>query len=97
MTRVETTHRPGERFGQDMAAFGPLVTCHTASVVTELVRLATGIVSPVAAGRSMEIRFDDFTVREIERWDRRPDCTTCSSATAREFAAATNQPAHAGT
>lgn len=79
LARIERSHQPGERFGQDMAAFGPLVTCHTASVVTELVRIATGIVPPVAAGRSMEIRFDDFSVREIERWERLPDCETCGN------------------
>jgi molybdopterin/thiamine biosynthesis adenylyltransferase len=77
LIRIEQGMALGERFGQDLAAFGPLVTCHTASVVTELVRLATGIVPPVAAGRSMEVRFDDFTVREVERWERLPECPVC--------------------
>lgn len=77
LSRLEPDLAPGDRFGQDMAAFGPLVTCHTASVITELVRIATGVEPPVSAGRSMEVRFADFAVREIERWDRLPDCGTC--------------------
>lgn len=77
LARLELELSPGERFGQDMAAFGPLVTCHTASVITELVRIATGIEPPVAAGRSMEVRIADFTVREMERWDRVSDCRVC--------------------
>ncbi len=79
LARLEPQLPPGERFGQDMAAFGPLVTCHTASVITELVRIATGIESPVAAGRLMEVRFADFTVREVERWDKLSGCAICGS------------------
>lgn len=83
LDRLEPQLPPGERFGQDMAAFGPLVTCHTAAVITELVRLATGIEPPVAAGRSMEVRFADFAVAEVERWDRLPDCPTCGTSVPR--------------
>jgi molybdopterin/thiamine biosynthesis adenylyltransferase len=76
MERIEA-RRPGERFGQDLAAFGPLVTAQTACLVNELVRVATGIAPPVAAGRMMELRFEDFTLREAERWERMPGCRVC--------------------
>lgn len=82
LARLEPTLPEGTRFGQDMAAFGPLVSCHTASVITELVRIATGVEPPVAAGRSMEVRFADFTVAEMERWDRLDDCTVCGPRSA---------------
>jgi len=45
--------------------------------VNELVRVATGIAPPVAAGRMMELRFEDFTLREAERWERMPGCRVC--------------------
>lgn len=56
MTRLESCMQPGERFGQDFAAFGPLVTTHTACLITEFVRVATGLAPLVAPGRMMEVR-----------------------------------------
>lgn len=99
LTRIEATFSPGERFGQDMAAFGPLVTCHTASLITELVRITTGIVPPVASGRLMEVRFDDFTVREVESWQRAPECETCgpSAHRASDRGVAVTSPASVAT
>jgi len=79
MRKIEAQQKPGERFGQDFAAFCPLVTMHTACLTGELVRVATGIASPVALGRLMEVRFDDFTAREAERWERMPECRVCGS------------------
>jgi molybdopterin/thiamine biosynthesis adenylyltransferase len=77
MARRETALAPGERFGQDMAAFGPLVTTHTACVLTEFVRLVTGIAPAVATGRMMAVSFASFEVRETETWRRLEDCGVC--------------------
>jgi molybdopterin/thiamine biosynthesis adenylyltransferase len=68
--------------GPDLAAFGPLVTTVTAMLVTEFVRYITGIAAPVTAGRLMEIRFGDFTLREAEQWSRLPYCPVCNDAAA---------------
>jgi molybdopterin/thiamine biosynthesis adenylyltransferase len=77
MEAIEARQRPGERFGHDLAAFCPLVTAQTAFLVTELVRLATGVAPPAAAGRMLEARFEDLVLREAESWDRLPGCAVC--------------------
>lgn len=65
------------QIGGDNAAFCPLVTMTTGLLLGELVRLVTGIVPPVAAGRLMQMRFDDYAFTEAERWERLPDCPVC--------------------
>lgn len=72
----------------DRAAFGPLVTMTTGFVLGEVTRLVTGIAPPVAAGRLMRLRFDDYELAEYERWSRRPDCSVCGPAAATESALA---------
>lgn len=67
-------------FEGDNAAFGPLVTILTGCILAEVVRIATGIAPPLASGRLMELRFDDFSIREAEAWSRQPGCPVCSSA-----------------
>lgn len=79
MRIIEEQQRPGERFGQDYAAFTPLVSVQTASVVAELVRIATGIEPPVALSKLIEIRFADFVARPAETWTRSPDCMVCGT------------------
>jgi molybdopterin/thiamine biosynthesis adenylyltransferase len=79
MQEMEARRKSGERVGQDLAAFCPLVTMQTACLVAELVRIVTGIAPPVALGRLMEVRFDDFVAREAERWERMPECRVCGS------------------
>lgn len=79
-TRMEEFHgatTPG--LGSDLSAFGPLVTVMTAMLVTELVRYVTGIAEPLCAGRLVEMRFGDLTLREAERWERDPGCQVCAS------------------
>jgi molybdopterin/thiamine biosynthesis adenylyltransferase len=61
--------------GGDNAAFVPLVMLTTGFMLGELTRLVTGIAPPVAAGRLMQLRFDELV--ETERWGRRPDCPVC--------------------
>lgn len=65
------------RIGGDNAAFCPLVTMTTGLLLGELVRLITGIAPPVAAGRLMQMRFDDYAFTEAERWESLPDCPVC--------------------
>jgi molybdopterin/thiamine biosynthesis adenylyltransferase len=65
------------QIGGDNAAFCPLVTMTTGFLLGELVRLVTGLAPPVAAGRLMQLRFDDYTLSEAERWERLPDCPVC--------------------
>jgi molybdopterin/thiamine biosynthesis adenylyltransferase len=79
MRRIEENLRPGQRFGQDYAAFGPLVTAHTACLVNEFVRVATGLVAPVAAGRMMELNFADLCLREAESWHKLDSCSVCGA------------------
>ncbi|MGW5055631.1 HesA/MoeB/ThiF family protein [Actinokineospora sp. NPDC004072] len=70
------------RIGGDNAAFVPLVTMVTGLLVGEVVRLLTGIAPPVAAGKLIQLRFDDYEMTEYERWDRLPDCPVCGAAQA---------------
>jgi molybdopterin/thiamine biosynthesis adenylyltransferase len=68
----------------DRAAFNPLVTMTTGLILGELTRLITGIAPPIAAGRMMQLLFDDYKLTEAERWERRPDCSVCGSVTVAE-------------
>lgn len=67
------------QIGGDNAAFCPLVTMTTGFLIGELTRLVTGIAPPVAAGRLMEMRFDDYSISESERWTRLDDCPVCGT------------------
>jgi molybdopterin/thiamine biosynthesis adenylyltransferase len=77
---LDARHADNPGIGPDMAAFGPMVTVLTSIIVTELVRYVTGIAPPIAAGRLMEMRFDDLVIREGERWERQDDCPVCGRA-----------------
>lgn len=81
----ETSHellaeKTERQIGGDNAAFGPLVTMTTGFLLGELVRLVTGIAPPVATGRLMELRFQDYSVSTAERWERSEDCAVCGTA-----------------
>ncbi|MFJ8631144.1 ThiF family adenylyltransferase [Streptomyces sp. NPDC093568] len=71
------TEKRERQIGGDNAAFCPLVTMTTGFLVGELTRLITGIAPPVAAGRLMQLRFDDYEMSESERWERLEDCAVC--------------------
>jgi molybdopterin/thiamine biosynthesis adenylyltransferase len=68
------------QIGGNNAAFVPLVTVTTGLILGELVRLVTGLAPPIAAGRVIQVRFIDYATTEVERWERRPDCPVCSTA-----------------
>lgn len=70
------------RISGDKAAFCPLVTMTTGLMIGELTRLVTGIAPLTAAGRLMEMRFDDYVLRVAEQWDRAPGCRVCGSVSA---------------
>ena len=78
--------RMDQGIGGDSAAFTPLVTMITGFMLGELTNVVTGIAPPVAAGRLMQLRFDELA--EVERWDRRPDCPVCGG----QGAGAAEQP-----
>jgi molybdopterin/thiamine biosynthesis adenylyltransferase len=65
------------QIGGDNAAFVPLVTMTTGLLLGEAVRLLTGIAPPVAAGKLVQVRFDDYETSVHETWDRLPDCPVC--------------------
>jgi molybdopterin/thiamine biosynthesis adenylyltransferase len=75
-TQMADVHT-GAGMGPDLAAFGVMVTAVTTLFVSEFVRYVTGIAPPLAAGRLVEIRFDDLAVRQVETWERDPDCPVC--------------------
>ena len=83
MADIEARQVEGERFGQDFAAFLPLVIVHTACMLAEVTRILTGLAPPISVGRLMEVHFDDFTLREGERWERLPDCPVCGEVSER--------------
>lgn len=67
--------RRARELGGDNAAFAPMVMLIAGFMLGELTRVVTGIAEPVAAGRLMQLRFDELV--EAERWARRPDCPVC--------------------
>ena len=69
-------------FEGDNAAFGPLVTVLTGLIMTEFVRLSTGVCPPVGTGRLQELSFHDSTSRVAETWQIDPTCVVCSASTA---------------
>lgn len=71
--------RRARGIGGDNAAFCPLVAMAAALLTSELVRLVTGIVPPIAGGRLMELGFSDCQLNESERWERRADCPVCGT------------------
>ncbi|HEU5271107.1 MAG TPA: ThiF family adenylyltransferase [Jatrophihabitans sp.] len=68
-------HRRDRRLGGDNAAFAPLVMLAAGFILNEVTRVVTGIGKPVAAGRLMQLRFDE--VVEAERWGKHPGCPVC--------------------
>jgi molybdopterin/thiamine biosynthesis adenylyltransferase len=62
----------------DNTAFCPLVTMTTGYLLGDLVRLLSDVAPLVAAGRLMQVQFDDYAFTEAERWDRNPDCPICA-------------------
>jgi molybdopterin/thiamine biosynthesis adenylyltransferase len=68
----------------DNAAFVPLVAMTTALLLGDVVRVLTGVAPVVAAGRLMGMSFDDFVLREYERWERLADCPVCATVAAAE-------------
>ncbi|WP_020667396.1 HesA/MoeB/ThiF family protein [Amycolatopsis nigrescens] len=70
------------QIGGDNAAFVPLVTMTTGLLLGETVRLLTGVAPPIAGGRLMQVRFDDYQSTEHERWERLPDCPVCGDKAA---------------
>lgn len=78
--RVQAALQPGQRFGQDFAAFGPLVAVQTACLISEYVRVSTGIAPPLAAGRMMALDFNDLQIGVAESWERLDDCPVCGPA-----------------
>lgn len=67
----------GQRFGEDMAAFDGLVALQTAFLVGELVRLATGVTTPLSVGRLLQVTFQAPILAERESWLRDPSCSAC--------------------
>jgi molybdopterin/thiamine biosynthesis adenylyltransferase len=87
-------HRRANQISGDKAAFVPLVAMTTALILGELVRLVTGLAPPLAAGRLMHARFDDYEFGVAESWERLPDCPVCGSLPARELTSVVASPAH---
>jgi molybdopterin/thiamine biosynthesis adenylyltransferase len=61
----------------DNAAFVTFVSLITGFMLTEFVKIVTGIKPAQAAGRVLEIDFDKMSLEERERWQKQPDCETC--------------------
>jgi molybdopterin/thiamine biosynthesis adenylyltransferase len=72
------------QIGGDYSAFCPLVSTIGGFMLAETARVVTGVVPPAAAGRLIEIRFVDFQTRQVESWNRRPDCAVCGNVRASE-------------
>lgn len=65
------------QYGGDNSSFVPLVTLIAGFMLSDLIRMATGVAPPVSAGRLIEIPFGSGDLREVVRWDRLADCPVC--------------------
>jgi hypothetical protein len=54
-----------------------------AYMLSDLVRMVTGIAPPVSPGRLFEVNFGSMETRVAERWDKVADCATCGTTAAR--------------
>lgn len=79
-------HRRANQISGDKAAFVPLVAMSAALILGELVRLVTGLAPPLAAGRIIHARFDDYQIEVAETWERLPDCPVCGSLSPHDHA-----------
>jgi molybdopterin/thiamine biosynthesis adenylyltransferase len=61
----------------DNAAFVTFVSLITGLMLTEFVKIVTGIKPPQAAGKVLEIDFDRMRIEEGESWLKYPDCEIC--------------------
>jgi len=69
------------QYGGDNSSFVPLVGLLAAYMLSDLVRMVTGIAPPVSPGRLFEVHFGSMETREAERWEKLPNCPTCGVTT----------------
>jgi molybdopterin/thiamine biosynthesis adenylyltransferase len=82
------SRRRDENIAGDKGAFVPMVVLVTGFVISDLVRIVTGIAPPVSAGRLIHGQFDDYAMTVAESWERQPDCPVCGSVVPRASAPA---------
>lgn len=80
---LDEIDRSGDAYGEDTAAFNGLVSVDAGYMVAELVRLVSRVTPPLSVGRVIGATFHDPRLREIESWQRQPQCPTCREVTAR--------------
>ena len=61
-----------------------LVSVQVGFLISEVVKIATGITEPKSAGRMIEFDFASMSTSIVEKWDRRPDCSACGDGHARQ-------------
>lgn len=66
----------------DNGTFVTLVSTLTGLMLSELVRLITGIAQPIATDKLLELHFSTMEPRISEQWSRHPTCPVCGSVTA---------------
>ena len=81
---LDERRRPDRpQYGGDNTSFVPLVGLLAAYMLSDLVRMVTGIAPPVSPGRLFEVNFGSMETRVAERWDKVADCATCGTTAAR--------------
>jgi molybdopterin/thiamine biosynthesis adenylyltransferase len=55
------------------------VSTLTGHMLTDFLKLATGIANPVSLGKLIEIPFDTMRLDVAEEWDKHKDCPVCSA------------------
>lgn len=63
----------------DNAAFVSFVSLLTGVMLAEAVKILTGISSPVALGKVLELNFNTMSFYERENWNKSPNCPICGS------------------
>ncbi len=71
----------------DNAAFITFVSLITGFIMTEAVKILTGIAPLSAAGQLKEIEFETMTVNTMETWKRNDSCPVCSRVAHKELEA----------
>jgi molybdopterin/thiamine biosynthesis adenylyltransferase len=66
------SRRRDDNIAGDKGAFVPMVVLVTGFVISEMVRIVTGIAPPMSAGKLTHGRFVDYDMTIAESWDRDP-------------------------
>ncbi len=62
-------------------AMTALVSAVTGCIISEAIKLVTGLQPPALTNKLKAFRFDDMMIETCETWEKQPECSVCGSMT----------------